>query len=127
MASKLGTKAQIQKTQGEDGKIPVSKFIEWWLNPKNGKVGEVFTKQDGTKGVTSSFHAVTSGFNQAIKSYYGVDPVALLQEAESRKLVSLRPVGKGKTGKGVSGVRVSSYREYSDNRGVNALGEMGLS
>ena len=98
-------KAQVTKMEKEnEGKIPVSKFIAWWLEPKNGKVGEEFTKQDGSKGKTTSFHAVTSGFNDAVRNYYDVDPVALLQEAEKREVCSLRPVGKVKSGNGVSGV-----------------------
>ena len=121
-------KAQVTKMEKEnEGKIPVSRFIGWWLDPKNGKVGEEFTKQDGSKGKTTSFHAVTSGFNDAVRNYYDVDPVALLQEAESREICSLRPVGKGKTGKGVPGVRVSAFRIGTDSKGISALSEMGLS
>ena len=121
-------KAQVTKMEKEnEGKIPVSKFIAWWLDPKNSKVGVEFTKLDGTKGKTTSFHAVTSGFNDAVRNYYEIDPVGLLQEAEKREICSLRPVGKGKSGKGVSGVRVSAFRIGTDSKGISALSEMGLS
>ena len=61
-------KAQVTKMEKEnEGKIPVSKFIGWWLDPKNGKVGEEFTKQDGSKGKTTSFHAVTSPYCKKLR------------------------------------------------------------
>jgi len=121
------TKAEIKKLEKKgNGKIPVSDFIGAWLDPKNGKIGETF-QRNGVSQKTKSFHSVTSGFNEAIRAYYGKDPVAILQQAEEKELVSLRPVGRGKSGKGVPGVRVSAYRDYQDTKGVSILADMGLS
>ena len=126
------TKATLAKLEkaGEEGKMKVGDFLAWWLDSKNGKVGIEYTdKKTGLTRKTSSFHSVTSGFNEAFKLYYGCDSEAVIKaigKAEELRLISVRLVGKGLSGKGVSGARISAYRDTSDNRGVSALAEMGI-
>ena len=126
------TKAEIKKLEakGKDGRmLPKDWLGSVWLNPKYGHVGQEFTYSKGPKagqvGKTTSFHCVTSGFNEATTLYYGVSPVDFLKEAEEHKLVTLRPVGRGKSGKGVSGVRVYPYSDTT-SRGADILASMGL-
>ena len=123
---KIG-KAKLAKleAQGKDGKLKVGDFLAWWLDPKNGKVGETYLDRNGTERKTKSFHSVTSGFNEACKAYYGLDTkgvIALTNKAEAKGLISIRPT-KG----GVKGVRISLPTDGdSGTRGISALAEMGL-
>ena len=121
---KIG-KAKLAKLEGKDGKLKVGDFLAWWLDPKNGKVGETYLDRTGTERKTKSFHSVTSGFNEACKAYYGLDTkgvIAMTNEAETRGLISIRP-----TRGGVKGVRISLPTDGgSGSRGISALAEMGL-
>ena len=123
---KIG-KAKLAKLGlGPDGKMKVGDFLAWWLDPKNGKVGETYLDRTGTERKTKSFHSVTSGFNEACKAYYGLDTkgvISMTNEAETRGLISIRP-----TRGGVKGVRISLPTDGgSGSRGISALAEMGLS
>ena len=136
------TKAEIKKLEakGKDGRMlpkdwlggldeTTNQYFGVWLNPKYGHVGQEFTYSKGPKagqvGNTTSFNFVTSGFNEATPVYYGVSPIDFLKNAEEHKLVTLRPAGRGKTGKGVSGVRVYPYSDTT-SRGADILASMGL-
>ena len=120
---KIG-KAKLAKLGlGPDGKLKVGDFLAWWLDPKNGKVGETYLDRTGTERKTKSFHSVTSGFNEACKAYYGLDTkgvISMTNEAETRGLISIRP-----TRGGVKGVRISLPTD-GGSRGISALAEMGL-
>ena len=125
-------KAKLAKLEkaGTDGKMKVGDFLSWWLDPKNGKVGVEYTdRKTGLLRKTSSFHSVTSGFNEAFRLYYGCDSEAVkkaITKAEGLKLISVRLVGKGANGKAVPGARISVYRDYGDSKGISALAEMGI-
>jgi len=120
---KIG-KAKLAKLGlGPDGKLKVGDFLAWWLDPKNGKVGETYLDRNGTERKTKSFHSVTSGFNEACGLYYDLDTkgvIALTNEAEARGLIKIRP-----TRGGVKGVRISLPTD-GGSRGISALAEMGL-
>ena len=103
-------------------KMKPAKFMEWWLDPKNGKVGQPFTnKKTGKVGITRGFHSVTSGFNDVVQQYYGKTGKEFLEELVSKELVSIRPVS------GVKGVMVYPFRQQSESRATDLLTEMGLS
>lgn len=111
-------------------KLTAAKFLEWWFDPKNGKVGIEYTdKRTGQVKTTSGFHAVTSGFNDTIVKYYGRSGKEFIDSAVERKLVSIKPVGRGKSGKGIPGVIVYPYSATANtgNKADSILSEMGLS
>ena len=113
----------------ESKKLTASKFLEWWFDPKNGKVGvEYLDKRTGLTKKTRGFHAVTSGFNDLIQSYYGKTGKEFIDSAIKRKLVSIKPVGKGKSGRGIPGVLVYPYSEFANtgNKASGLMEEMGL-
>jgi len=120
--------ATAKKTTAK--KITAKQWLDWWLDPKNGKVGIEYTdKKTGQVKTTKGFHAVTSGFNDAIAEYYGRSGKEFIDSAVNRKLVSIKPVGRGKTGRGIPGVIVYPYSATanSGDKGASILSEMGLS
>ena len=134
--SKL-TKATLAKLEGlgDDGKMKVGDFLALWLDPKSslagtkGNIGEEFTdKRTGLTRKTTSFHSVLSGFNEAFRLYYDCDSKAVIsamEKAEELRLISVRLVGRGQSGKGVPGARISAYRD-SSGRGKSALADLGI-
>lgn len=110
-------------------KLTAKQFLDWWFNPENGKVGISYTdKRTGQVRVTKGFHAVTSGFNDVVQEYYGRTGKEFIDSAVKRKLVSIKPLGRGKTGKGIPGVMVYPYSEFSatGNKASSLMAEMGL-
>ena len=103
-------------------------ILDWWFDPANGKVGiEYIDKRTGLKRTTKGFHAVTSGFNELIAEYVGVTGKEFIDKAVERKLCSIKPLGRGKSGKGIPGVMVYPYSEYNQgNKGRSLIEEMGL-
>ena len=71
---------------------------------------------------------MTSGFNDFIESYYSKTGKEFIDSAVKRKLVSIKPLGRGKSGKGIPGVMVYPYSEFanSGNKGASLMEEMGL-
>ena len=109
-------------------KLSARQVLNFWFDPKNGKIGEKYTARDGSTKETKSFHAVTSGFNDFIQVYYGISGKEFLEDAEAKRLCTLRPVGRGKSGKGIPGVRVYPFNTtMSNNKAEVILKEMGLS
>ena len=119
--------SKMEKSNG--GVIPVSEFLNWWFDPKNGKINLPFTatkgKNAGKTLRTTGFHSVTSGFNAAVRLYYSLNEEGSLEKfyetAKAKKLISTRPVKMG--------FMVDPYREENSSLtvGTNNLAEMGLS
>ena len=110
-------------------KLTAKQFLDWWFNPQNGKVGIKYTdKRTGQVRETKGFHAVASGFNDVVQEYYGRTGKEFIDSAVKRKLVSIKPLGRGKSGKGIPGVMVYPYSEFANgsNKGVSLMAEMGL-
>ena len=110
-------------------KMTAQKMLDWWFDPSNGKVGIEYTdKRTLQKRKTKGFHAVTSGFNDLIQSYYGNTGKEFIDSAIKRKLVSIKPLGRGKSGKGIPGVMVYPYSEFANtsNKGAMLMEQMGL-
>jgi len=120
----------MAKSAKEETKLSIPEFLNWWFNPKNGKVDykvKVTDKKPTSptfgKQITVTvrgFHAVNSGCNDLIRKYYGVkDIVAFWDDAKSKKLVTTKPV-KG-------GVMVYPYSaSSSDSKVANLMEEMGI-
>ena len=107
-------------------KLTARQVLNWWLNPENGKIGEEYIDNYGKTRKTNSFHAVTSGFNEFILAYYNKTGKEFLEDAVNKGLCTIRPVGKGKSGKGISGVRVYPV-SASSNNAEKIMKEMGIS
>ena len=129
MATKIA-KAKVSKMEkANGGVIPVSEFLNWWFDEKNGKINLPFTatkgKNAGKTLRTTGFHSVTSGFNAAVRLYYSLTEEGSLEKfyetARSKKLISTRPVKMG--------FMVYPYREDNSSVAIatNNLSEMGLS
>ena len=116
-------------TATKDKKMTARQMLSWWLDPKNGKVDiEYLDKKTMTYKKTKGFHAVTSGFNDLIEAYYGKSGKAFIEDAVAKKLISIKPLGKGKTGRGIPGVLVSPYSEFSQgNNAEGLMAEIGIS
>ena len=129
-SSKVAKSNNTNASQSE-AKMSLTDFISWWLDPKNGKVGGAYKLENGQQRVTNSFHAVTSGFNDLVRSYYGVEPQEVTKKLEDLKLITTRPVGKGKYGKGVSGIRIYPYNPNANSgqngKVISLKAEMGIS
>tara|TARA_R110002020_G_scaffold159439_6_gene343250 strand:+ start:246 stop:587 length:342 start_codon:yes stop_codon:yes gene_type:complete len=110
-------------------KLTARQMLNWWLDPKNGKVGiEYLDKKTMTNKKTKGFHAVTSGFNDLIQQYYGTTGKEFIDDAVAKKLISIKPLGRGKTGKGIPGVMVYPYSEFTQgNKAEGLMAEMGIS
>jgi len=110
-------------------KLTARQMLNWWLDPKNGKVGiEYLDKKTMTYKKTKGFHAVTSGFNDLIQEYYGKSGKEFIDAAVAKKLISIKPLGRGKTGKGIPGVMVYPYSEFTQgNKAEGLMAEMGIS
>ena len=102
-------------------------FLAFWFDPKNGKIGIEYTdSRTGQIRKTASFHAVTSGFNEVVLKYYVKTGKEFLEDAVKKELCTIRPVGKGKSGKGIPGVRVYPVTA-STNNAEKIMKEMGIS
>jgi hypothetical protein len=111
-------------------KLPIGEFLEWWFNPKNGKVGNAVTVTDkkpksptfGKKIdiVTTGFHSVTSGCNDLVRNYYEVKEIKdFWDQCVTAKLCSTRPAKLG--------MMVYPYSKNSNESKVNDLkSQMGL-
>ena len=110
-------------------KMTARQFLDFWFNPKNGKIGIEYTdSRTGQIRKTASFHAVTSGFNEVVLKYYGKTGKEFLEDAVRKELCSIKPVGKGKTGRGISGVRVYPFSSnQGSNKAESIMAEMGIS
>ena len=110
--------------------LPISKFLEWWFDPKNGKIGNSVTVTDKkskspTFGkqitiTTTGFHSVTSGANDLIRDYYKVEDIkAFWEQCVKAKLCTTRPAKLG--------MMVYPYSGNSNQSKVNDLkAEMGI-
>ena len=107
-------------------KLSARQVLNWWLDPKNGKIGEEYTDSYGRVKKTNSFHTVMSGFNDFIFQYYGKTGKEFIDDAVAKGLCKIRPVGKGKTGKGIPGVRVYPVSGNVD-KAEQIMKEMGIS
>ena len=132
MASKVSPKVansnNTNKTAKQSSKslLTPKEFLGKFFDPKNGFVGKEFTNRRGQKALTKSFNAVTSGFNEAVRLYYGIEGKAFLEQAQKDELVSLRPVSKP-----IPSVLVYQFDKkfpsgITSNRGQNVLNQIGL-
>ena len=99
----------------------VTEMLDWMFDPANGKVGIKVTVPDRKTGKpkeiqTTGFHAVNSGFNDAVRRVLDVkDIIEFWNQAKAKKLCRTKPV-KG-------GIMVYPYSETS-NKGDSLLAEM---
>ena len=108
----------------------LEEFLGWWFDPKNGKVGQTVEVVDRKKTsktfgkkisiTTKGFHAVTSGCNDLIRSYYGVTDIAdFWNKAKTAKLCQIKPARLG--------VMVYPYSASSNDSKIQDLkDQMGL-
>ena len=110
-------------------KMTARQFLAFWFDEKNGKIGIEYTdSRTGLVKKTASFHAVTSGFNEVVAKYYGKTGKEFLDDATKKELCSIKPVGKGKTGRGIPGVRVYPFSStQGSNKAESIMTEMGIS
>ena len=120
----------MAKSAKEETQISIPKFLEWWFNPKNGKVDykvKVTDKKPTSptfgKQITVTvrgFHAVNSGCNALVRKYYEVEDIKnFWDQCKEQKLVTTKPV-KG-------GVMVYPYSASSSESKVsNLMEEMGI-
>ena len=111
-------------------KMSINQFLEWWFDPKNGKVGyevEVVDKnprsktfQKPIKVTVRGFHAVNSGCNALVRKYYEVEDIKnFWEQCKEQKLVTTKPA-KG-------GVMVYHYSSSSsESKVANLMEEMGI-
>ena len=111
-------------------KMSINQFLEWWFDPKNGKVGyevEVVDKnprsktfQKPIKVTVRGFHAVNSGCNALVRKYYEVEDIKnFWDQCKEQKLVTTKPA-KG-------GIMVYPYSTSSSESKVsNLMEEMGI-
>ena len=110
-------------------KLTARQFLNYWFDTKNGKIGIEYTdSRTGLVKKTASFHAVTSGFNEVVTKYYGKTGKEFLEDSVKKELCSIKPVGKGKTGRGIPGVRVYPFSStQGSNKAESIMAEMGIS
>ena len=73
---------KVTKRSASKAKLAPEEFVERAVTRlRNGK----------SKGI----HSVFSGFNAAVKEYYGVDPVEFTQKLEKEGVIVMRPAKKG--------------------------------
>ena len=121
----------MAKSAKKETQISIPKFLEWWFDPKNGKVGKTVTVTDkkpksATFGkqitiTTTGFHSVTSGCNDLVRKYYGVKDIKeFWEQCRTAKLCTTKPAKLG--------MMVYPYSESSNESKVNTLmAEMGIS
>ena len=96
----------MPKTSVTTRKRSAKVILDWWFNPKNGKVGKEVqitdTKPNSpTKGkkitiTTKGFHSVTSGFNQFAREYWGIKDIpAWWEEQKKAGLCNIKPAKLG--------------------------------
>ena len=111
----------MAKKAKTENKVSVTEMLDWMFNPANGKVGLEVTVKDRKTGKakkiqTTGFHAVNSGFNDAIRRVHDVkDIIEFWNQCKAKKLCRTKPV-KG-------GIMVYPYSETS-NKGDSLLAEM---
>ena len=120
----------MAKSAKEETKLSIPEFLNWWFDPKNGKVGyqvEVVDKnprsktfQKTIKVTVRGFHAVNSGCNALVRKYYDLEDIKdFWDQCKELKLVTTKPV-KG-------GVMVYPYSaSSSDSKVANLMEEMGI-